>query len=168
MSFSFVVNVQSDVQLPPGWKTLLRRAAVLALQQERVPAPAEIGLTVVDDEEMARLNEQYRGVAESTDVLSFPLFTPEELNMLRNSPESFPERPLLLGDVVVSAPTARRQAADYGHGLERELAYLFVHGVLHLLGHDHDDDDQTRRMRAAEETVLNEAGAVREREADRP
>lgn len=166
VAVSLIVNVESKLPLPPGWEPLLRRIATVALEHEGVPEDAEIGLTVVDDEAMAELNGAYRGIDEPTDVLSFPQFTAEEVDGLRDDADGLPERPLLLGDVVVSLPTAVRQAEEYGHGFDRELAFLFLHGLLHLLGHDHEEEEPRRRMRAAEEAILSKAGAPARADSD--
>ncbi|OUM93927.1 MAG: rRNA maturation RNase YbeY [Firmicutes bacterium ZCTH02-B6] len=132
-----------------------------ALIAEGMPAHAEVSVTLVDDDEIQVLNRDYRGKDAPTDVLSFPIWEPEEISDLRLHPERYPERPLLLGDVVISVPTALRQAEEYGHGVERELAYLCVHGVLHLLGYDHEEDAARQAMRDREEAILAGAGLVR-------
>ena len=129
-----------------------------ALSPEWDPVEVEIGLILVDDEAIAQLNEQYRAVAGPTDVLSFPMWTRDELEDVRAVPQNYPERPVLLGDVVISVETARRQAEEYGHSLGREMAFLLVHGVLHLLGYEHDDEQSRAEMRAREEAVLAATG----------
>ncbi len=132
-----------------------------ALAAEGMPDHAQVDVTLVDDEEIRQLNRDYRDKDAPTDVLSFPIWEPEELALVREHPERFPERPLLVGDVVISVETAARQAQDYGHSLERELAYLCVHGVLHLLGYDHEEETDRAAMREREEAILSEAGLVR-------
>ncbi|MBC7105307.1 MAG: rRNA maturation RNase YbeY, partial [Firmicutes bacterium] len=94
-----------------------------------------------------RLNREFRGVDEPTDVLSFPMHE-------RDPGAANGEAQLLLGDVVISLERAYRQALAYGHSLHREVAYLTVHGLLHLLGYDHDSPDSRQSMRAREEEVL--------------
>lgn len=101
---------------------------------------AECGLVLVNDRHMARLNKRYRGAAGSTDVLSFPM---------REGPFTSLS-PALLGDVVISAETANRQARAAGRSLREELAALLVHGLLHLLGYDHQTPSGARRMRQLE------------------
>lgn len=105
----------------------------------------QLSMLVVDDGFMAQLNEEYRGVEGSTDVLSFPQGEPE-----------FPQvEPRLLGDVVISAEVAKRQAEAAGHSLEKEMDLLLVHGVLHLLGYEHEASAlQAREMQAREREVL--------------
>jgi probable rRNA maturation factor len=112
-------------------------------------------LTLVDDDEIHQLNRQHRDVDRPTDVLSFPLM---------DGTDSFalpPGVPRELGDVVVSYPRAVAQAEEYGHSVERELAYLVVHGVLHILGHDHEVPAERSVMRAREEAALAVVGLLR-------
>ncbi len=155
---ALVIVNESSLDLDGEQEQALAQVAWEAVSSEFDPDIVEIGLTLVDDEAIAALNEQYRGVEGPTDVLSFPLWTREQLKEASVDPEKFPERPLLLGDVVISVETARRQAEEYGHSFGRELAFLLVHGVLHLLGYDHDDDESRAQMRAREEAVLEATG----------
>lgn len=112
----------------------------------------EVDITIVDDEEIHVLNREYRNVDRPTDVLSFALDEGEELEpALIDAPEEH-----LLGDIIISAETAQRQGEEFGHGLEREIVYLAVHGLLHLLGYDHMTDEDKAVMRAKEEEALRE------------
>jgi probable rRNA maturation factor len=104
---------------------------------------SELSLSLIDDEEIRELNRRYRGIDRPTDVLSFSLFEGQGAE----------HRGALLGDVVIGIETAARQAAARHRGLDDEVARLLVHGVLHLLGHDHEDDAQARRMRGEERRV---------------
>lgn len=107
---------------------------------------AEISLTLVSLEEIRELNRDYRDVDRETDVLSFPQF---------ESVEDMPEiGELCLGDVVICIEKVEEQAEEFGHSFERELIYLFVHSLLHLLGYDHMEDDEKAVMRAKEEVVM--------------
>ena len=108
---------------------------------------AEVGITLVDDETIAQLNSDYRGIAAKTDVLSFSQLVGEEMPTVGGQ---------LLGDIVISLPTAQAQAQEYGHSLAREVCYLAVHGLLHLLGADHG-----AQMRAREEEILQQVGLAR-------
>lgn len=112
----------------------------------------EVDITIVDDEEIHTLNREYRNVDRPTDVLSFALDEGEEDEPeLIDGPEEH-----LLGDIIISAETAQRQGEEFGHGLEREIVYLAVHGLLHLLGYDHMTDEDKKIMRAKEEEALRE------------
>ena len=110
----------------------------------------EVDITIVDDEEIHQLNRDYRNVDRPTDVLSFALDEDDE-----DEPELMEGQPHLLGDIIISAETATRQAEEFGHGLEREIVYLAVHGLLHLLGYDHMVEEDKVIMRAKEEEALS-------------
>jgi len=131
----------------------LRQITARILADEGIAPGARVTLTVVGEEAIRRLNRRYRGVNAPTDVLSFPL--------LSDGFPTPPDEPPHVGDVVLCAPIAARQAAEYGHALEREIAYLFTHGVLHLLGYDHQRSEEQRVMRAREEDVLAAVGLSR-------
>ncbi|MCG7407843.1 rRNA maturation RNase YbeY [Paenibacillus sp. ACRRX] len=125
----------------------------------------EVALTFVDDERIHELNRDYRGIDRPTDVLSFALneSTDEELDILYEVED---ESELLtigdmLGDIIISTERAQAQAEEYGHSLEREIGFLFVHGFLHLLGYDHQDDESERVMMDKQETVLAKVGLTR-------
>lgn len=115
----------------------------------------EVSVVLADDEYIHQLNHQYRGKDCPTDVLSFALNEGEEPEII-DGPEV-----VLLGDIIISLETATRQAEEYGHSLERELAYLTVHGILHLLGYDHMLEDEKKEMRQEEEYILSFLGITR-------
>lgn len=159
---------------------LLRAQVVRAIDRAlaRVGlAHAEVSLAIVDDEEIRRLNREYRGVDRPTDVLSFSLLEGEDGSPGPIPPEALPPEtaiagpvpptwaedgePALLGDVIISLERARAQAEEYGHGLARELCFLAVHGTLHLLGHDHGTPEGEAAMMAETEAVLGELGLGR-------
>lgn len=130
-------------------------AAELVLQNEGLdPAFCEISVSFVDDETIRAINRENRGVDSVTDVLSFPQF--DDLSEIDQ------RRPYLLGDVVLCMAQAERQAAEYGHSIDRELVYLFVHSMCHLVGYDHMDEEEKAEMRVAEEAVMKELSLVRE------
>ena len=126
----------------------MEEAAGVLFQQEGVDEErAEISLTLVSLEEIRELNRDYRDVDRETDVLSFPQFEGVE-----DMPE-FGE--LCLGDVVICLDKVEEQAKEFGHSFERELIYLFVHSLLHLLGYDHMEEDEKQEMRQREEAVMS-------------
>jgi probable rRNA maturation factor len=141
---------------------LIQDVAQLALQREGWSTPASLDVLIVNDEEMREINATRRGIDEATDVLSFPLL---ELRPEAGLAEDFfvlpPEAQVHLGDVVISYSRVESQADEAGHLRERELAFLTVHAVLHILGYDHDTEDKRRRMRRREEDVLIELGLRR-------
>ena len=116
---------------------------------EALSPQTEVDITLVDDAAIHELNRTYRGIDRPTDVLSFALDEGEEEPEVDDD-----EIEHLLGDVIISAPTAVRQCEEYGHGLEREMTYLAVHGMLHLLGYDHMEEKDKLIMRKREEEVL--------------
>lgn len=153
----FVQNLQDKVTFSDETAEVLERVAARALHLARVSLEAEVSLVLVDDQEIQRLNLEYRGIDAPTDVLSFAMLETGE-----EEPEILGVEPgLLLGDVVISLETAVRQAEEYGHTLEREICFLAVHGILHLLGYDHQHPEETKVMRQAEETVLADLGLHR-------
>lgn len=121
-----------------------------------ISSQAEVGVVFADDAYIRELNRDYRGIDASTDVLSFALDEGEEPEVQGGPEES------LLGDIVISLDTAERQAAEFGHSLEREMAYLTVHGMLHLVGYDHEDETDKAAMRRQEEHILAALGIGRE------
>ncbi|NLW24100.1 MAG: rRNA maturation RNase YbeY [Clostridia bacterium] len=150
-----ITNLQEKVLLPHQWEVNLERIAQVCLEQENVNPAAEISLVFVDDQEIRNLNKTYRGLDAPTDVLSFPMYEREDLLEISD------EEVILLGDIVISLETASRQAQEYGHSLEREVAYLMVHGLLHLLGYDHLVEEEKKIMRQREEELLTSAGLIR-------
>jgi probable rRNA maturation factor len=143
-------------------RAALRRLAVRVLRAEGVAPPAEVGLVVTDDETLRDLNRRYRGLDEPTDVLSFghepfDRLRTEPFDRLRTEPfVTPPDGVRRLGEVILSYPTAERQAQEAGHSVQNEAAHLMVHGLLHLVGYDHDDPEDERRMRAREEELLGQ------------
>lgn len=127
---------------------LLYQALEEALKLSGRPAEAEISLLFVDDSRIRTLNLAYRGIDAPTDVLSFAL----QEEMEEEPDLEFADQ--MLGDIVISLPRARAQAEEYGHSLERELIYLAVHGTLHLLGYDHEEEAAKQEMRRREEEVM--------------
>ena len=135
-------NILDDVMLED-----LEKAAVLCVEKEGLPAEnAEISLTFVSKEEIRELNNQYRGIDNHTDVLSFPLI--EDFDFIEEDDD------YMLGDVVICLEKAREQAEEFGHSERREIVYLFVHSVCHLLGFDHMEEDEKKEMRQREEEVM--------------
>lgn len=146
------------------YEALLREVIPAALEAEGVALPCEVDVLFTDDEGIHEINLEQREVDAPTDVLSFPMFEfiPAQ-PPVAGSAETDPDTGLLpLGDMVLSVERAKAQAAEYGHSVERELAYLTVHSVLHLLGYDHmDDGPQKEQMRTREEVILASLGITR-------
>ena len=103
---------------------------------------------------------EYRNIDRPTDVLSFPMFEKSEIEQIRNNGSSVPE---VLGDIIISIEQVEKQAVEYGHSFERELAYMTVHGFYHIIGYDHIEEKDKIEMRRKEEAVLSNIGLEREK-----
>ena len=145
-----ISNRQNVVKIPTGIRLLVRRCCNAALRLENFSEDAEISVSFVDNDEIRQLNKQHRNIDAATDVLSFPL---GENGVYDHNDTGA----AMLGDIVISMPKAVEQAELYGHSLQREVGYLTIHSVLHLLGYDHvDEGPMKKQMRAREEAILAE------------
>ncbi len=139
----------------PALSAMLRRTVKTALAAEGMALSCEINILLTDDEGIQAVNREMRDIDRPTDVLSFPMFDlvpgehPDEV-------DADPDTGLVpLGDMCISVERARAQAQEYGHSFEREICYLAVHSVLHLLGYDHlDEGEMKQQMRAREEVIM--------------
>lgn len=148
------IYYDSEFELEAELLEKMKAGAIICIEQEGIDAErAEISLTLVDADEIKQLNCDYRNVDKVTDVLSFPQF--DDLNDL---PE---EGEIMLGDVIICRQRAEEQAEEFGHSVEREMVYLFVHSVCHLLGYDHMEDEEKAEMRAKEESVMEQINVTR-------
>ncbi|MDO7788226.1 rRNA maturation RNase YbeY [Desulforamulus aquiferis] len=141
-------NLQEEISLEESLILLVEKVVKETLKLEGYSTEAEVGVIFVDDNYIKSLNAEYRGIDKPTDVLSFALNEGEEMPEEEDAEE-------LLGDIVMSLPTAQRQAQEYEHSFEREVAFLTVHGSLHLLGYDHQTEEERQLMREKEEAILN-------------
>lgn len=162
---------QIDTDVRPSWLSLMQTAADCALLTEGVTRPCAVSIRLCGDDEIHEINREYRGVDRATDVLSFPTVTYPE-GVTAGQADRLLRRELddeldacMLGDLILSVPHVLAQAEEYGHSPEREAAYLIVHGLCHLMGYDHIEEDDKRRMRAMEEKILSAIGQTREGEA---
>jgi probable rRNA maturation factor len=119
-------------------------------------ADGEISVTFVNNDEIQELNRTYRDKNQPTDVLSFPMYEADQVEI-----ETYDDEPLLLGDIIISIPKAKEQAVEYNHSFERELGFLLVHGFLHLLGYDHGDEVAEQEMFSRQEEILTKHGLDR-------
>lgn len=124
----YISDRQDIIEITPEIKKLIRSAIRNTLKYENFTRSCEVSVTIVDNEEIHRINSEQRGIDRATDVLSFPMFD-----------DDFDDGEYcILGDIVISAERADEQAKEYQHSFEREIAFLTVHSVLHLLGYDHE------------------------------
>lgn len=152
----------AETEVPAGTEEELSAVITAALEAERVETPCEVNVLFTDDAGIHRINLDMRGVDRPTDVLSFPMF--ELIPGEHPDPaEVDPATGLIpLGDMCISLERARAQAEEFGHSVRRELCYLTVHSVLHLLGYDHlDEGPMKAQMREREETILRSLGIER-------
>ena len=149
-----IKNDQKKIKMTPDLRRLVKRAVLAVLDFEDFGRRAEVSVTFTDNEGIHALNREYRNVDRPTDVLSFPLSDGEDYDTDGDA--------VLLGDIVISLERAQTQAEEYGHSFEREVAFLTVHSMLHLLGYDHEAEGLERvRMREKEEAVLTQLGLKR-------
>ncbi len=152
-----VKNNQKEIKVPVGIRLLIRRCCQAVLSLEGFTQDAEVSVSFVSNNEIKNLNKAFRNKDSVTDVLSFPLGENGKFDLNKETGCA------QLGDVVISLETAMRQAEIYGHSLEREIGFLTVHSMLHLLGYDHEVSPlEERIMREKEEQVLSQLGISRE------
>ncbi len=151
--FAITINDdQQTVKLPKGIRLLLRKCCFAVLEMEKFESLVEINISFVDNKKIQELNKIHRGIDSPTDVLSFPL---GENGNYDTNPETGRK---ILGDIVISLEKAVEQAKEFSHSLQREMAYLTAHSVLHLLGYDHQNKIDKLRMREKEEYVMKQLG----------
>jgi probable rRNA maturation factor len=155
------MNEQIDMHVDDEFRTWVNKCRVRkivrqVLKAEQVAPPYEVSLVFTNSDEVRQLNRHYRGVDQPTDVLAFYMHQ-QSGHQQSGSDSSFtlpPDGVTHLGEVIVSCPQALVQAREQGHSAQRELALLVIHGVLHLLGHDHEEAREARKMRAREKELL--------------
>ncbi len=152
------------------YEKMLIKVVEEALRQEQCPYECEVNVRLTENEGIRRLNQEFRDLDVPTDVLSFPMVeyeVPADFSQL-DSPEAkimyfnLDTRELLLGDIVISLERAREQSEEYGHSMERELAFLTAHSMLHLMGYDHMEEDERELMEQKQENILQNLGITRD------
>lgn len=152
-----ISNLQKDVKIPTGIRLLIRRCCHAVLELEHFEGSAEISVSFVNNQQIHELNKEHRNIDRETDVLSFPLGENGIYDVNLDTGAK------MLGDIVISIEKAVEQAKLYNHPLQREIGFLTVHSMLHLLGYDHEQGGiEAVRMREKEETVLTQIGWKRD------
>ncbi|WP_291652854.1 rRNA maturation RNase YbeY [Clostridium sp.] len=158
----YTENRQNKLEVTEDFIEKLSNVCDFALKEEGVDCQYQISLLFVDNEEIREINNETRNIDRATDVLSFPMLDFEdkkvfsEMYLNYDFDETFKDGDeLILGDMVLSLERALEQSEEYEHSYEREVSYLVVHSILHLLGYDHMDEDDKKRMRKREEEILN-------------
>lgn len=153
-----IINQQEKAEFSKEMESLIKEAVNLVADEAGLSKEFEVSVTICDDESIREINRDYRNIDKSTDVLSFPMFSYSE-------PEVFAEEIFdgenTFGDIIISLETAIRQSEEYGHSAEREVSFLVVHSMLHLLGYDHIEDADRALMRKREEYFLEKMGQRR-------
>ena len=151
-----ITNQQKEVKIPTGIRLLIRKCCNAVLQTEDIRGNYEVSVSFVSEEQINKLNKEYRGKDIPTDVLCFPSGKNGNFEVDKDTGTA------LLGDIAISIPAVYRQAEQFGHDIRREFAFLVVHSMLHLLGYDHEKGGIARvRMREKEEDVLTRLGLQR-------
>lgn len=147
---SYEIEIENDIDAPDVPEQRLRDAVTWVLDRHTIPEASGITIVITDDDTVRSMNRQFRGVDSATDVLSFPADpVPDEIAE---------EEPPYLGDLIVAYPYTQRHALEAGHTLEDELTLLVIHGTLHLLGYDHDNEENQQRMWQAQQAALDAFG----------
>lgn len=157
----FIDNRQTKVNTDINLENKLIEVVEMTLKEESVNIPCEVSIIFVDNSYIKSLNCEYRNIDKETDVLSFPMLEYEEGKVFKDiyiyhefNCEELDDDALVLGDVCISLEKAKEQSIDYGHSFLREVCYLSVHSILHLLGYDHMNDYDKAKMRQREEEIL--------------
>ncbi len=162
------VEYESEDKLALPFEEIIEKVVCEALSYENCPYEAEVNVLLTDDEEIRKINSQFRFIDNATDVLSFPMVEyerPGDFSGLETPEADFCFNPesgeLLLGDIAVSVQKVRNQAEAYGHSEERELAFLIAHSMFHLMGYDHETEEEREQMEQKQREVLNRLGITR-------
>lgn len=158
----YVENGQDKIEWEDRDEDLLKEIIDFAVKEEKVLCQYQISVVLVDNEEIRAINSEHRNIHRVTDVLSFPLLDYPEGKVFKEvyednrfEPDMLDGEELLLGDIVLSLERAKEQSLEYEHSFRREIVYLVIHSVLHLLGYDHMKEEDKLRMREREEYILS-------------
>lgn len=159
----FLENLQDKIKVDEKMTKLFEKAVVESLKLSDIKTGCEVSISLVDDNRIKEINRDFRNIDAATDVLSFPLVEIDEGFIKSTEGDiNLDEDLLLLGDIVISLERAKKQADEYGHSFARELSFLATHGMLHLLGYDHKDNEHESKMLGKQEEVLTILGLARE------
>ena len=164
MSVNIENEYEREIELP--YEEIIKNVVEEALDFEGCPFECEVNVLLTNDDEIEKMNEEFRGIGRSTDVLSFPMIeysSPADFEGFEDEIELFdPDTDeLLLGDIVISMDHVYAQAEEYGHAPKRELVFLTAHSMLHLMGYDHMEDDEREVMENKQEEILKNCGYER-------
>lgn len=164
----YIENEQNIIEITEDFNERLKDVIHFALNEEEVNEECEVSVLYVDNEEIRGINNETRGKDMATDVLSFPMLDFTKGKVYKDEYKDFKfdqsyrdGEELVLGDIVLSLEKAKEQSIEYNHSFEREVFYLTVHSILHLLGYDHMEEEEKKRMRKREEEILNKLNITR-------
>lgn len=158
---------ESQVTLEADCGSTAAKVAERVLESEKFPYAGQVNLVITDNEEIKRVNSEFRDIHAPTDVLSFPMIpfeTPSEYGVIEEDMNAYMDpdtEEVVLGDIMISAEKVIAQAKEYGHSQEREFAFLVAHSMLHLLGYDHMEEDEAAIMEAKQREILEQLGITR-------
>ena len=154
-------NNQDKLAIGDDIKETIKKVIAKTLEAENCDFDAQVSVTIVDLEEIRKINRQMRHIDSATDVFSFPMLEFDENRNMIEDDYDMDGGKLLLGDIVICAERAKLQAEEYGHSFLREMAFLTVHSMLHLLGYDHMEEEEEKEMFSLQENILNLLGITR-------
>ncbi|HAV10150.1 MAG TPA: rRNA maturation RNase YbeY [Dehalococcoidia bacterium] len=143
------IKIQRNLQIPVD-KKWFHTIIIRILELEKIKEAVNVSLFIADDVKVTKLNRQYRGIDATTDVLSFAIFEHMDTDLFIMPSDGIRN----LGEIIISYPQAVKQSEDLGHDIQHELRFLLVHGMLHLLGYDHEQPEEKRQMRSRENTIV--------------
>ncbi|HIQ74033.1 MAG TPA: rRNA maturation RNase YbeY [Candidatus Cottocaccamicrobium excrementipullorum] len=161
------IEYEAEEKLDLPWEEIIQKVVLAALDYEGCPYEAEVNVVLTDNEEIRRLNREYRDIDRPTDVLSFPMVEYEKPSDFSHVEEEYadcfnPETgELMLGDIILSVDKIKEQAESYGHSQTRELAFLVAHSMLHLCGYDHMEEAEREEMERRQREILEVGGYKR-------
>lgn len=155
-----IVNEQDKIEITADIEAIIKNVIAKTLELEDFTEDCYVAVTVTDNENIRLINNEQRSIDAPTDVLSFPVLELEDGELIAGVGDYFEDK-LILGDIVLSAERAMEQSEQFGHSFEREVGYLVCHSVLHLLGYDHENEDEREVMRQKEEETLEKLSLKR-------
>lgn len=152
--------VYQEIEEKKEYETIVKKVLTKCFQEEKLEnAKLWITVTLTTPKNIRKINQAYRGIDKATDVLSFPMFEKDELTEKLQKQEEIED---ILGDIIISLEKVEEQAKEYGHSFERELSYMLVHGFYHLMGYDHIEEKDKKKMRPKEENILTQLEITRD------
>ena len=147
--------IYKEIEEKEEYEKIIKRVLEQCFKEEKLlNSKLYITITLTNPENIKEINKQYRNIERATDVLSFPMFEKDELEQkIQNEDFEYPD---VLGDIIVSIEKVEEQAKEYEYSFERELSYMIVHGFYHLMGYDHIEEEDKKKMRPKEEKILND------------